>query len=308
MLVCFAALGLFVFFLNWYSSGLYSQEKAQEPELAFWMEHAWHTVAPPDIDELKKRIDEHGIDTLYFHVGPLGEQGQLPEDLMVQTELLNQLPTENHAWIGQIRDKIELDNPDVRTTIVSESSQLLEQGFDGIHIDIEPVRAHDEAFLLLVAELRAAHPETQISIAMDEWQPYWIGRILNWAFDINLDSDWNTKQVQVLASLVDQMVVMTYDTQFKDPLLYQWWVEQQTIFLSRIVPKGTELYIGVPSYHSGLAIDPTVENVQTGINGFQQGRYNIRSMGKKVTGLAIYSYWEMQEHEWALLKQLNPSQ
>ncbi len=298
----FALLTVFIFLLTWFGSGIYTEALPTQPNLAFWMEHAWSTPQPPAFEELQQRVERYGIDTLYFHVGPLDPEGKLPANLLVHSAELAALPTENFAWIGQVRSEIDLEKPEIREAIIAEAQRMLDAGFEGIHLNIEPIRSDDEAFLLLAAELRAALPDAKLSIAMDEWEPYWLGRLMETLFNAEHSSDWNTKHVQVLAAFFDQMVVMTYDTNFKDPLLYQWWVEEQAIRLSHILPKEVELYVGIPSYAEGAAIDPTVENVETGLNGLEKARRNIRSRQKTITGVAVYSYWEMQDHEWDLLE------
>ncbi len=302
VVLSFALLTVFIFILTWFGSGLYTEKVPANTKLAFWMEHAWSTVRPPSFEELKQRIETYGIDTLYFHVGPFDPSGRLPEDLLIHTRELNELSTENFAWMGQVRSAIELENPEVRAKIIEEAQRMLDAGFDGIHINIEPIRSHDEAFLLLVAELRKTLPNAKLSVAMDEWEPYWLGRAIEWISQVPHNSDWNTKHVQIVAAFVDQMVVMTYDTRFSDPLLYQWWVEEQSIRLSNILPKEVELFVGIPSYDEGASIDPTVENIETGLIGVEKARRNLRSRQPSITGVAVYSYWEMQDYEWDILK------
>lgn len=295
---------LFFLAVAWFGFGVHNDDRQIEPRIAIWMEHAWARGTEKDYYFLKQEIEDANVTDLYFHVGPLGPNGELAEDLNIFRPGLEALDTTNFAWLGQIRSQIDLDDPEVRQGVIESAQWILDRGFDGIHLNIEPVRANDEGFFLLVEELRTTLPETSLSVAMDEWQPHWISQLVGWAIDANVESYWNSKQVRQVAQHVDQLAVMTYDTRFRDPVLYAWWVEQQTVALSKIVPADTELFIGIPAYEEGESIDPLAENVQTGLSGFIKGVSNLRSKLDNITGVAVYSYWELDKSEWSLLKSI----
>ncbi len=282
--------------------GFHSDAKIENPRLAFWMEHAWSSDAR-DFELLHQRVEDLNITDLYFHVGPLSEDGSLADDLNYISSFQN-LDTTNYAWIGQLRSEIDLDSPDVRARIVESSKWIVERGFDGIHLNIEPVRHDDTGYFELLKELRAALPEAKLSIATDEWQPHFISLFLANILNTTIQSYWQADQITNAAEYVDQIVVMTYDTGFKDPDLFSWWVEQQTISLSSILPKDIELFVGIPSYDKGSNIHPEAENIETGLKGFEKGVQNYRSDPDKITGIAIYSYWTMDDAEWDSLKNL----
>lgn len=288
----------------WVLVGVYSNSRDFDPRVAFWMEHAWSTGTSQDFSVLAARVDEYNITDLYFHVGPLGETGELASDLDFFWPGFEALNATNYAWIGQVRSKINLEDDTVRTGVVNSSRWLIDQGFDGIHLNIEPVREDDEAFMQLLRELRAELPDTKISVAMDEWQPHYFSQLLAKFLGLTIESYWHTHQIKEVAEIADQIAVMTYDSGLSSASDYSWWVEQQTIALSDRLTPDTELFIGIPSYEEGSAIDPKAENVQTGIDGFWKGFHNLRSDHEKISGLAVYAYWEMSAEEWAQLKNL----
>lgn len=152
----------------WYVFGFHSSSRLTPPDIAFWMPHSWVTAEHDDFTKLAHELDALPDTSLYFHVGPLNEDGTLADDLEIKPANFNSLPSTNYAWLGQIRSKIDLSNPAVRATIISSTKWILAQGFDGIHIDIEPIRPDDTDFVLLVQELDTAFPNTPISVAMDE--------------------------------------------------------------------------------------------------------------------------------------------
>lgn len=288
----------------WFVVGIHSDSQLTTPRLAFWMEHDWVTGTSKDFYYLAEKVKEYGVTDLYFHVGPIESDGSLASDLNIFTPGFEALGTTNYAWIGQVRSQIDLDDPEVRAQIIKASQWVLDQGFDGIHVDIEPVKHEDTSFVDLLVEMKEELPETtKISVAMDEWQPHMLSIMLGNYLDQKIESYWTSDQVRAVSEYVDQIVVMTYDTKFSDGALYSWWVEQQTIALSKLIPEeGVELFIGIPSYETGEGIDPEAENVETGVRGFYQGLTNLRSKWEKISGIAIYSYWEMDSDEWVDLQ------
>lgn len=288
--------------LAWYVYGIHDSSRTVAPSLAFWLDHSYSTGA--SFIDLQNKLADYPIDELYFHVGPLTERGQLADDLSISSEKLATLSTVNYAWIGQIRSNIDLDDPAVRATIVASASWVVAQGFDGVHVDIEPIRKDDIAFVELLQELRTALPDTKLSVAMDEWQPLLLSNWLAHTFDVSIQSYWSTEQVEAITPYIDELVVMTYDTGFHDPKLYEWWVEQQTVALSQIVPASVTVRVGIPAYKKGASIDPVAENLSTGLAGFTRGIQNVRSNLDRLSGLAIYPYWEMDAADWEILNKL----
>ncbi|MFT7184325.1 MAG: hypothetical protein ACI9QC_000664 [Oceanicoccus sp.] len=292
----------FAIITAWYVFGFHSSSRLTPPEVAFWMQHSWVTAEHENFVDLAHELDALPASSLYFHVGPINEDGTLADDLEIKPANFNTLPSTNYAWLGQIRSKIELSDPEVRATIISSAEWLLDQGFDGIHLDIEPIRPDDTDFPLLVQEMNAALPGTPISVAMDEWQPDLITQMVaNW-YDVSIVSYWSSEQVVALMPYVDEFVVMTYDTGFHDPAFFSWWVEQQTIALSKLMDDDTKLLIALPVYSEGSNFDPEAENIETGLVGYTRGLTNLRSNSDSIDGIALYPYWEMDEAEWQVLK------
>ena len=308
--------------IAWFVLGVHIDENYKDPQLAFWMEHGWSTGTQNDFSYLAQQAQDYNITDLYFHVGPITDEGGLADDLNIFTEGLRALPTTNYAWIGQIRSQINLDDEAVRQNIIQSAEWTLSHGFDGIHLDIEPVRPDDTGFQLLIQELHTSlHGDTTenqdstdvaaplISVAMDEWQPHTLSQLVGLVLDTTIQSYWTSGQIRDVAEYADQLVVMTYDTNLHDPMLYEWFVSQQLIALSKIAPQGTEVFIGIPSYEEGASLDPLTENIETGLAGYYYGITNIRTETEKIAGVAIYPYWEMDDPEWELLETIqHPSE
>ena len=282
----------------------FHQDQPSPSRLAFWLEHDFSTGQKSLTNLLQESDAAVSITDVYVHAGPFNSDGTLPGDLAFsKASPLPESQTKIYAWLGQIRSKIDLEDEAVRQKILTSVGLLLDAGFEGIHLDIEPVKQDDAGFFILLEELHATYPKASLSVAMDEWQPHGLSQWIANYYDISIESYWSTEQVENVLPFIDQLVVMTYDTGFKDPRLYAWWVEQQTIALSNILEGSeVELLIGIPSYSKGSNFDPRAENIATGLKGFERGVDNLRSAVHSIAGLAIYSYWEMSAEEWEILK------
>lgn len=277
--IFFAFIVIFIF-------GIHLQSRQVDTHIALWLDHAWSTGQ--DLAPLQQQIATAKITDLYFHVGPIGPQGQLATDLQIPD--LSVLPTTNYAWIGQLRSQIDLAA--TQDDIIKSAEWLMQQGFDGIHLDIEPITEDDTEFYNLLARLNSELPNAKISVATFEWQPSSLG----------IGSYWTSSQFKKTASHADQIVVMTYQTVFHDPALYTWWVEQQATRISNIID--TQLLIGLPVYEHN--IDPSAENLKSGLTGYQNAVQNLRTDRSTLDGIAIYPYWEMDQNDWQLLNETYP--
>lgn len=279
---------------------------------AIWLGHEWvdEKKKNQEIVELVSKLSENEIDTVFVHTGPINPDGGIDKKTykyalyFIQTVKKINPDIKYQAWLGQIRSKIDLSDGKIRRNIAKNALILTELiGFDGIHMDIEPVWDEDNEFIALLQEIRTTIPEDRImSVALAEFIP---GSII-WLTDkIQRFENFNTeKNYTNVAKYADQIVVMAYDTGIKQDWLYRWLVEEQTIWLSNLLA-GTELFVGIPSYDEVTdAFDPEVENVQNGLEGIIGGLNNIRSEEENFAGVAIYPYWEMDETEWLIYKGL----
>jgi hypothetical protein len=284
---------------------------------AIWLEHTWvedfHTSA--DLNLLGRTLVEHDITTIYLHSGPFDEDGTISPTryaeaenfLTFMHEQFSQL--EWQAWLGQIRSEIDLDDEQVRGEAVESARILVDEiGFDGIHYDIEPIRSGDDGFLNLLKETRVTLPEVTLSIATDEWQPdklsQWVGKLLG----IEIVSYWSTKDMENALPYIDQLVVMGYDTSLSDASWYQWFLEQQVIYVTNIAKNSpVEVYVGIPAYATTEATESShseAENVENGLLGVTRGLNNHRSNKDNFGGVAIYLYGEVEDEEWETMETL----
>ncbi|MFA6917383.1 MAG: glycosyl hydrolase family 18 protein [Candidatus Gracilibacteria bacterium] len=279
---------------------------------AVWIAHEWVGEEKSDVDiqRLVGDFQKHQIGTVFVHVGPLNEDGTI--DPVTYQHAMNfiykaRLFDENiqyQAWLGQLRNKIDLADPDVRHNVANQAFIMTNLvGFDGVHFDIEPVWDGDENFILTLKESRElVGNDKVISVALAEFIPksiIWLTQKIH-KFE-NYNTEINYKNV---AQYADQLVVMVYDTGLDKEWKYRWLVKEQTIWVTDLFNK-KEVFIAIPSYDDVKAgFDPLIENIGNGLEGIIEGLNNTRSDEGNFAGVAIYPYWEISDDEWGIYDNL----
>lgn len=279
---------------------------------AIWIGHEWvgEQKTNSQVQALVEQLASHDFKTVFVHSGPLKEDGSLdPETYMYAADFLEKARMFNdeiqyQAWLGQIRSKIDLENPKIRHNVANEAMVLTTVvGFDGIHFDIEPVWDEDLHFIETLKESREMMEEDKkISVALAEFIP----RALIWLAEEvkqfeNFNSEVNYRNV---AEYADQVVAMVYDTGIEEEWLYRWLVKEQTVWITRLLPD-TEVFIGLPAYEDEKdGFNPEIENIENAMLGVIDGMNNTRSNEESFTGVAIYSYWTMDPEEFIIYRNL----
>ena len=125
---------------------------------AVWLGHAWvdGRKTDADVDALARQVAGTGIRDLYVHTGPLERDGTLlasryPQaDWFVAAVRRTMPKVRVQAWLGTVvrpqQDGLDLDDRLSRDRVVWSSAQVLNRGFDGVHLDLEPVRSGSPGF------------------------------------------------------------------------------------------------------------------------------------------------------------------
>ena len=198
---------------------------------------------------------------------------------------------------------VDLGDSTVRSQIVELCTLLEETGFDGIHLDPEPVVSNDSHLLELLDEVGSAlDTETTLSIAARRIWPLFPE--IDWPIIGNMA--WHASYYRDVAVRVDQLAVMTYDSVMPLDSLYRHWSRFQVIEVSQAVSStGVELFFGVPtSEEQTWTHRPEAENMRSGLQGTIAGLNDAQAYPSAVTGIAIYPYWETDELEWSTYQAL----
>jgi hypothetical protein len=277
---------------------------------AVWLGHAWvdGRKGPADVSALVQQMGG-GVHDLFVHTGPLRNDGTLdptlyPKASWLVAALHQAVPgIRVQAWLGAVVDSegpgLELARTD---QIVGSFRQALDAGFDGIHIDFEPVHSGDQDFLHVLeqAHLLTTERRAVLSVSVPQTEPvpgiHLLGAVLT-----GHPKWWTAGYLSDVADRVDQVAVMAYDSALPLRSLFSGYVQQQTRLALQSVPSSVDLLIGLPAYHDDNAVHhSSAETVAAAIRGVR-----LADHGRLKFGVAMYvdfaaapSDWAAYHHDW----------
>jgi hypothetical protein len=211
-------------------------------------------------------------------------------------------------WVGGLRvgykrhraGTINLSDLTQRQRIVAEVRGLMDEGFDGVHLNVEPVDDGNVDFLSLLRSLRnAVGPGKVLSLAAIRPGPFGIPFAPNFV--------WSPDYYARVAAASDQLVIMAYDTALPTAPLYRRYVAWSTASVAgALVASGSRarVLMGVPTYEDfGFMHRPDVETLDNALQGVIAG---LRGLGAGGTfeGVALYAEWTTNEEDWAVYERL----
>jgi hypothetical protein len=299
----------------WRPASTFSGEHFNRGTNAAWLAVEWvmqqHTEA--ELAALADELESLQIRYLFVYVSYLKPEGHFNPTYTYVTDFTSTLKAAQpglhvQAWIGVptnrrvlgiSRGYVDLDDIAVRRKIVAFCAEIIEQGgFDGVHIDVEPVPNGDSAMIALLEEVRdSLGPSKSISIAARQIFPgtplpmpplaggFW----------------WSRAYYQETARRADQIAVMTYDSGLPLATLYRQWMRFQAIGITAALDgTDTMLFFGVPtSEERTVSHWPGSENMTSGLQGLIAGLNDEAARPAAASGVAIYPHWETDSREWA---------
>ncbi|WP_233712140.1 SbtR family transcriptional regulator [Kribbella turkmenica] len=230
---------------------------------ALWLGHAWvdGRKTEADVTALARQLEDTGIRDLYVHAGPLEHDGTLPiatvspKARWFTSAMRAAAPgVRVQAWLGNLvqpgkNPGLDLDDAAVRTRVVASAAAVLDQGFQGIHFDFEPVHSGSTGFLAVLDETHVLTDRhgVPLSVAAAQLEPL---RRIN-ALPLALTGEgkwWSQNYFAEVARRVERIAVMSYDTAMPLESLYGGYVAQQTALSLAATPASTDLLMGLPAY------------------------------------------------------------
>jgi hypothetical protein len=282
---------------------------------AVWLEHRWLERAQPvpAMESLLATLSARGVHYVYPHIIPFDRAGRLPphsrEQMREFLDAARRVAPDMRVlpWIGGVRvghrrmrpGTVDLADLGQRQQIVAECRGLIDEGFDGIHLNIEPMDDGNDDFLALLIALRnAVGPNKLISIAATRPGPLTLPVTRNFL--------WTAGYYRRLAAAVDQIVIMVYDTGLPTPALYQRYVAYASRFMTATLGNNTKtrVLLGVPTYdETGIMHRAGVETLDNALLGVVKG---LRGKGEGGTfeGVALYAEWTTEPTEWAVYDEI----
>lgn len=283
---------------------------------AVWLEHRWleREHPPEEMEGLFARLKAHGVQYAFPHVIPFSNAGRLPvhsrEQMRAFLQAARRAAPELKLlpWVGGLRvgyrrtraGSIDLADLGQRQRIVAECRGLIDEGFDGIHLNVEPVDDGNVDYLALLRSLRSAVGRDHIlSVSAIKPGPFAVPMAPNFF--------WTASYFGRVAALADQVVIMAYDTGLPNAGLYRRYVTWAAATVTRTLVREkarARLLIGVPTYdETGLMHRAGVETTENALLGTIAG---LRGLGGGGTfeGVALYAEWTTDASEWAVYERL----
>lgn len=273
---------------------------------ALWARHQWvgeaHTEA--EYEAFAALLRQNKISDVFFHAGPLEADGSVPAQKYAHakelTEAMRRLApgVRTQAYLGQTREHgddgiLRLDESAVRDRIVETGRTLVGLGFDGIHYDIEPVFPNDEAFLDLLVRTRPVTKLLSVSVEqptiVDELSP-----VLR-EFP-GYPARPTSSYLKKLAARVDQVAIMTYDTEQPTQAMVGRHFAWHTTHVLELIGDQVTVFMGVPTYTPETA--GWAENLPTALRGVRLGIDALPRQPLRPYGVAIYPEWTTSPREW----------
>ena len=211
----------------------------------------------------------------------------------------------SQAWLPARKGSgADLADSATRHKVAALCRELVQDyGFDGIHLDAEPIAGGDVHLLSLLGEVRQAiGPQAMLSVATRRICPKVLGRTTS----LSHWFAWDASYYREVAKRVDQIAVMIYDSALPLSELYRWWGRVQVIEISEAVRgTGVGVLYGVPTSEERTWTHwPSAENMVSGLQGIIDGLSAPNAEPSVVVGIAVYPYWETSETEWAQYRTL----
>jgi hypothetical protein len=278
---------------------------------AAWLGVEWvnEPHSAQEIAVLADDLNRRQIHYVFVYTSYLKPDGRFSLTYDYLGDFVSQLKTADgtlhiQAWVGLPLGYADLNDASVREGVVQFCVDLVRTtAVDGIHLDPEPVPTDEESVLALLGDLHdALDPESTLSIAARRIWPIFP----NVQWPVVGQVAWHASYYLEVASRVDQVVVMTYDSAMPLACLYRHWTRFQVIEISRTVDgTGAQLFFGIPTSEEKTWTHwPQAENMRSGLEGVIDGLNDAGSRPAAVAGVAIYPYWETDEAEWRIYEEL----
>ncbi|NEB08615.1 hypothetical protein G3I32_06970 [Streptomyces coelicoflavus] len=279
---------------------------------AMWLGHAWVDGRKKDADltALARDLKTTGIRDLYVHTGPMEHDGTLPESLYPRARWLidgvhRELPgVRVQAFLGDVLategpDGMRLDKAATRAAVVDSARQVLDVGYDGVHLDLEPLHSGDRDYLSLLDDVGAVTRarDAQLSVAAHQIDPL---PALHSVFGLFTKHPkwWSQEFFGQVARRVDQIAVMSYDTAQPLEGTYGGYVAQQTSLALEVTPPTTHLLMGLPFYYeSNFDHWGHAETVAAAVRGVRLG-LSRTDADRELFGVAPYIDFAATDTNW----------
>jgi hypothetical protein len=182
------------------------------------------------------------------------------------------------------------ENSEFKENFIAVYDYLISMGFDGIYVDIEPIRkGQEEEYLDFLNDLSSACPEDKILGVYAGVVDSESGNVRNneWV--------WSTNLYRKVSSRVDLICVPGYDTGLRNLKDYNSYITKQLELLSS-TQSDALLMLAIPTHRRK---PETIENALALYNSV------IKKYPQNLfIGTCIFAEWTTNTHEWDVFKSM----
>ncbi len=245
-----------------------------------------------------REFEEAGIKYLIVDVGDTDSSGMLETDREEITEFLEfieEYENENdYNFILLPYSEVNtydynFDNPELRSNLISDYIRLVLMGFDGIHVDIEPIQFHQRsAYLKFLEELRnSLDSRTILSV--------YSGHLGKSYFN---EWEWDAKFYQEVGDYARLICIPGYDIDLNTKEEYQKDIINKIRELNAMEIK-SQIILGIPTHKQ----EP--ETIQNALEAYSSEIQKYSQ--QKFMGVVIFAEWTTDSNEWNTFKQFSMS-
>jgi hypothetical protein len=203
-----------------------------------------------------------------------------------------------------------LDDAALQARVAAISQRIVsELNMDGVVLSILPVSDGNADWLATLRGVRAAIGEANVLAAVvpPDWRP--ADADVPFSPLYAPDALWSAEYKQSAALLLDQMIILAYNSGLEDAGDYGEWVAYQVRAYTEAIEGlganiSTRLLVGIPTLDSQLPMhDATVENVASALAGIQLATEQLGASASLIQGVTLYTSATTDESEWGAYEQ-----
>ena len=228
------------------------------------------------------RLKDNGIKYLFVDVGDTGMDGRLFDSTNEIGNFLDEIKKyeeeNNYDFIllpySEVNTYDYNFNRDFQDNLIEDYVGLVERGFDGIYVDVEPIRDKEDYIEFLD---RVRNEFSFVGV--------YSGSVGN---NLENEWEWNLDFYKEVCNRVDLIFVPGYDTDLKNKEEYVDYIKMEVRELSNL-ELNCDLMLGVPTHKSD------VENLNNALEG-----YSIE--GNRFIGVGVFAEWTTSNSEWGVFE------
>ena len=251
---------------------------------------------------LAARIRASGVADVYVPAGPVSATGELapaPGTASFVSWFRRTFPhVQVCAWLtGTVgRGHLDLDDGATQRALVASARSRLRAGFTGISYDLAPVASGDAGLLAVLDQTRALHPAV-LSVDTPKLEPL-TGMGLPAALIMRHPVFWASAYLGQVASRVNQVAVLGFDTGMPLSSWYSGYVERETSVALHAVPARVGLVMAAPANGgSDESVAATIHGARVALTATGR-RQALFGVGLYTAGTATASDWAAYQADW----------